>query len=107
MVGGASIMRDQIRRLQEVSELPHVTLRLLPLSAGVVTGMFGQFIILEFEDEDDPPVVYVEAASGVDLLRAEHRISDPYERMFDRLLGAALDESGTEDFLRSVAKRLG
>jgi transcriptional regulator with XRE-family HTH domain len=107
MVGGAGIMRDQIRRLQEIRELPHVTLRVLPLSVGVVTGMFGQFIILEFEDEDDPPVVYVEGAAGVSLVRAEHRISDPYERMFDRLFGAALDENGTDDFLRSIAQRLG
>jgi len=107
MVGGAGIMRDQIRRLQEISELPHVTLRVLPLSVGVVTGMFGQFIILEFEDEDDPPVVYVEGAAGVSLVRTEHRISDPYERMFDRLFGAALDEDGTDDFLRSIAQRLG
>jgi len=107
MVGGAGIMRDQIRRLQEISELPHVTLRVLPLSVGVVTGMFGQFIILEFEDEDDPPVVYVEGAAGVSLVRTEHRISDPYERMFDRLFGAALDENGTDDFLRAIAQRLG
>ncbi len=106
-LGGPAVMREQLRHLQEVQERPHVSLRVLPLTAQVVAGMFGQFIILEFEDEDDLPAVYVDGVAGASLLRAEHRLSDPYKRMFDRLYAAALDESASTAFIGALADERG
>jgi transcriptional regulator with XRE-family HTH domain len=105
-LGGPDVMRPQLLRLRAAQELPNVVLRVLPLTAQVVAGMFGQFIILEFEDEDDAPAVYVEGIAGADVLRAEHRFSDPYVRMFDRLYTAALDEAESTAFISRLADEL-
>jgi transcriptional regulator with XRE-family HTH domain len=106
-LGGPATMRQQLRHLGAVLELPHVVLRVLPLSAEVVAGMFGQFIILEFEDEEDPPAVYVDGVVGASILRAEHRLSDRFSHMFDRLYAAALDEAASSAVISRLADELG
>jgi transcriptional regulator with XRE-family HTH domain len=105
-LGGPATMRQQLLHLKAVQELPNLTLRVLPLVGTVVAGNFGQFIILEFEDEEDPPAVYLEGIAGADQLRAEHRFSDPYVRMFDRLYAAALDEDASTAFIDALADEL-
>lgn len=105
-LGGAATMRQQLLHLGQLQELPNFSLRVLPLVVDVVAGVFGQFIILEFEDEDDPPGVYLEGIAGADVLRAEHRFSDPYVRMFDRLYNAALGEAESSAFIGTLAAEL-
>jgi transcriptional regulator with XRE-family HTH domain len=104
-LGGEATMRQQLRRLQEVQELPHVALHVLRFTADVVGGSFGQFIILEFDDEEDP-AVYLDGVAGADVLRADPKFTNPYVRMYDRLYGAALDEAASTAFLRTLANEL-
>ena len=106
-LGGTATMRGQLRRLLEVQELPHADLHVLPFTADVVGGSFGQFIILEFDDEDDPPAVYLDGVAGADVLRSDTRFSDPYVRMYDRLYHAALDARASTAFIRRLAAELG
>lgn len=49
-VGGAAVMRGQIDKLIELNELDHVTVQVLPFSAGAHVGQNGAFSILEFTD---------------------------------------------------------
>ena len=106
-LGGTATMRGQLRRLLEVQELPHAALHVLPFTADVVGGSFGQFIILEFDDEDDPPAVYLDGVAGADVLRSDTRFSEPYVRMYDRLYHAALDARASTAFIRRLATELG
>lgn len=104
-VGGAEVMAEQLRRLQEIAELPHVTIQLLPFSAGAHAGMEGPFLILGFPEQADPDVVYVEnTTSGVYLEQNEdvHR----YQLMFDHLRAAALKPDDTIRAIGEVADRL-
>jgi transcriptional regulator with XRE-family HTH domain len=106
-LGGPDIMRAQLNHLlQTRHRLSNVALRLLPFSVPVVAGTYGQFIILEFEDEEDQPAVYLEGVENATMLRAEHRISDPYVQLFDRLHAAALDEDGSIAFISALADEL-
>ncbi|KAB2350275.1 helix-turn-helix domain-containing protein [Actinomadura rudentiformis] len=66
MVGGAATMRGQLGRLLEVGELPNVTIRLVPWSAGAYAGQDGAFKVLSLESED---VAYVEAPGGGRLVQ--------------------------------------
>ena len=59
-VGGAKVMRAQIERLIQASQMPNVTLQVIRTSVGAHPGMVGAFSILRFADEDLPDVVYVE-----------------------------------------------
>lgn len=62
-VGGAEVMRGQLRHLIESAVLPTVTLQVLPLRDGAHGGMEGGFILLRFP-EDDPELLYVEHVAG-------------------------------------------
>jgi hypothetical protein len=59
-VGGPRVMRAQLERLIEATELPNVTLQILPFSAGAHPAMVGTFSILRFPDAELPDVVYLE-----------------------------------------------
>ncbi len=51
-VGGVTVMRDQLRRLAEVAELPNVTLQVVPFAAGGHDAAGGSFTILRFSEPD-------------------------------------------------------
>jgi hypothetical protein len=54
------VIRAQVERLIEATELPNVTLQVLPFGAGGHPAMVGAFSILRFGDQELPDVVYVE-----------------------------------------------
>lgn len=104
-VGGPVIMRAQLRRMIELAALPHVTLQVVPFSAGGHAGMEAPFLILGFPEQADPDVVYVEnTTSGVYLEQPEdvHR----YTLMFDHLRAAALKPDDTVVLVERAADRL-
>lgn len=105
VVGGPEAMRDQLKRLVELASLPHVTLQVVPFSAGAHAGMEAPFLILGFPEQADPDVVYVEnSTSGVYLEQPEdvHR----YTLMFDHLRAAALKPDDTVELVDRTADRL-
>jgi len=63
-IGGPEVMRAQLERLIECSQLPSVVLQILPFGAGAHPAMVGAFSILRFADEDLPDVVYLEHLTG-------------------------------------------
>lgn len=105
VVGGPEIMREQLKRLVELASLPHVTLQVVPFSAGAHAGMEAPFLILGFPEQADPDVVYVEySTSGVYLEQPEdvHR----YTLIFDHLRAAALKPDDTVELVDRTADRL-
>jgi hypothetical protein len=58
----ADVLVEQLDRLLKFSELPNVTIQVLPFSRSLVAGMNGPFHVLTFRPElvGDPGVVYVE-----------------------------------------------
>jgi uncharacterized protein DUF5753 len=58
--GGAQVMRDQLEHILEMSELPNVTVQVLPFSAGSHAAAGGPFTLLRFAEADLPDVVYLE-----------------------------------------------
>jgi len=64
VVGGAEVMREQIDRLLEVSELDHVGVDIVPFSAGAHVGACAPFTYFRFEEPELPDIVYTEILSG-------------------------------------------
>ena len=58
-VGGGAVMRAQLRHLIEASRLPHVSIQVLPLSAGGHPAA-GPLTMLRFGESELPDVVYLE-----------------------------------------------
>lgn len=63
-IGGHTSMVAQLQHLHDVSNLPHVTLRVLPIGIGHHHGLIsGQFHMLRFDDRS--PVVCADSFMGI------------------------------------------
>ncbi|WP_327049159.1 helix-turn-helix domain-containing protein [Microbispora sp. NBC_01189] len=98
--GGDEVMREQLGRLIEVSELPNVELRILPLDTAhpINTGAFSHLKLPEFHD-----VVYLEALLGGRLVEDE-TIVYRYEVAFDYLETKALDVDASRRLLEKTVR---
>ncbi|MEU4107413.1 helix-turn-helix domain-containing protein [Streptomyces sp. NPDC048208] len=63
-VGGPEVMREQIERLLELSELEHVSVDVVPFTAGAHVGACAPFTYFRFEEPELPDIVYSEILSG-------------------------------------------
>jgi hypothetical protein len=59
-IGGAEVMKAQLRHLLEMCDHPAVTLQILPFAAGAHRAMGGPFTILRYTEPDLRDVVYIE-----------------------------------------------
>jgi transcriptional regulator with XRE-family HTH domain len=103
--GGSEVMRDQLGHLIMASELSTVSLQVLPNEIGAHPSMEGAFIILTFPDDEDPPVLYVEYATGSLQVENPEEVAEARLK-FDRLRSEALSPSDSVAFLEQVADEL-
>ncbi|MGP4000712.1 helix-turn-helix domain-containing protein [Streptomyces sp. 8N706] len=103
MVGGRQIMRDQLDHLVELSQLPHVTVQIMPYEMGAHPGVTGQYTILEFPDAADSSVVYLEGVTS-DLYLEKANDVQSYSVMYEHLRAQALNVEQTRQFITEVAK---
>jgi len=54
----------QLERLRREARRPNVDIRVLPFGAGMHQSMEGSYMIMDFPDEDDSDVVYLESRDG-------------------------------------------
>ena len=54
------VMRAQLEHLLQITELPNVTLQIVPFNAGPHAAAGGPFTILRFSEPDVPDMVYLE-----------------------------------------------
>jgi len=103
-VGSGAVMAAQLRRLAEASELPNVSIRLIPFSEGVHGGLLtGDFRLMDFPAELEPTTVYVEGLTGALYLDRPDEAAR-YTIAFDDLTAAALGQAATRDLLARTAK---
>jgi transcriptional regulator with XRE-family HTH domain len=102
-VGGRQTMVEQLERLNEVSQLPHVTVQVMPFSMGAHPGVNGQYAILEFPDASDSSVVYLEGVTSDLYLEKSHDVQS-YSVMYEHLRAEALNPDQTREFIENVAK---
>ena len=94
-VGGPEVMRDQLKRLQDVATLDKVTLQVIPFGVGVHPGVAGgSFAILEFPGPEDPDAVHVDTVAG-ELFVEEPDQVDRYRVAFQHLTTVALSPEDT------------
>ena len=102
-VGGIDAMRRQLTKLLNASELPHVTLQVLPLSAGAHGGMDGAFTILLFEEQANQNLVFAANGAGGLFLEKDDEI-ERYAGIFAGLRGDALSPARTTEMIAKLAK---
>ncbi|MFI7596388.1 helix-turn-helix domain-containing protein [Actinoplanes sp. NPDC049681] len=102
-VGGDEVMRDQLLRLAEMTELPNVTLQILPFAVGAHAGMDGTFAILDFPDAEDPNVVFAENATGGLFLEKTDELRK-YNSIFDTIRATALSPEESRNMIVMLAE---
>jgi transcriptional regulator with XRE-family HTH domain len=88
-VGGAAVKGPQLDRILEMSELPNVTVRVVPFSTGMLRAHAGHFVLLEIPEELGSDVVYIESPAGEAYLDGTSEVGR-YEEIFAEALGYAL-----------------
>jgi transcriptional regulator with XRE-family HTH domain len=81
-VGGPAVLRGQIEHLREVGRRDNVQIKVLPFAVGAHAAMAGAFRILDFDDPEDPDVVYLESHVGAMYLEETAEV-DEYRRIFE------------------------
>ncbi|MGW0587580.1 helix-turn-helix domain-containing protein [Streptosporangium sp. NPDC002607] len=104
-VGDVEVMRGQLHKLIDTHPLEHVTIQVIPMSAGPHIGLWGQFVILGFPDPTDRNVVYVETPTdGLYLEEPEHL--ERYNLMMQRLVADALGVDASIAYLSKLIDQL-
>lgn len=103
VVGNRSLMRDQLEHLVEQSNLPHVTVQVIPFDMGSHPGLNGQYAILEFPDAADSSVVYIEGVTS-DLYLEKANDVQKYSVMYEHLRAQALNVEQSRQFIADIAK---
>jgi hypothetical protein len=104
-VGGTDVMRAQLLWLAEAAELDTVTIRVIPNDVGAHPGMDGSFTLLEFQDPEDPPLLYAEYPTGAVHVERPEEVSSA-RLIFDMALSVALSLDDSVTFIRRVAHEL-
>ncbi|MCX4914050.1 helix-turn-helix transcriptional regulator [Streptomyces sp. NPDC060011] len=104
-IGGPEVMRAQIDKLLEVTELPNVTLQVMPFSNGPHPGTYGPFVLFRFAMPELPDMVYSEYLTGAVYLDARSEVATHLEVM-DRMAAQAATAHRTKEILRDLRKEL-
>lgn len=95
--------KTQFDHLLEMSELAHITIQVLPLSAGPHAGMDGSFTIIDFPDPAGE-VVHVETRSASVYLEEAGEIAS-YDSAFTNLQVEALGQAKSRSLIEAIARQ--
>ncbi|GGK66230.1 transcriptional regulator [Sphaerisporangium melleum] len=100
-LGGAEVMRAQIRHLIDAIASPNITVQVMPFSAGGHAAAGGPFSILRFSERDLPDVVYLEQLTSAIYLDKRDDL-DRYQAVMERLCIDAIPASETKKTLTRI-----
>ncbi|QIB49050.1 helix-turn-helix domain-containing protein [Streptomyces aureoverticillatus] len=104
VLGSPEIMKEQLGRLLEANEAPHITLQILPFSKGAHCAALGSFVILG-GPEPALDVVYFDYHTGSLFLEKDEEL-DRYRLAFDYLRAQALDMEASSSMIHRARKEL-
>ena len=102
-VGGQAVMRGQLNRLIEVSQMRHVTFQVVPFERGAHAAAGGSFTVLRFGETDVPDVVYIEQLTSALYLDKREDV-DHYMEVMNHLSTEALTPAETVRFIEEIVK---
>ena len=103
-VGGRETMHAQLQRLITASDLPNVTLLVMPDELGAHPGLDGPMSILQFET-GTRPVVYVEGQAGNLYMEKDDDLRRCQQTM-NHILAAAPGPEQSLALIRQIAKEI-
>ncbi|MER7243557.1 helix-turn-helix transcriptional regulator [Kribbella sp. NPDC000426] len=102
-IGGVKSMIEQLNYLIDASQLPNVTLQVMPFSVGGHAATGGAYSILRFPEQDLPDMVYIEHLTSALYLDKLEDL-DQYTATMEALCVAAPPPNKTRDILTDIRK---
>ncbi|MBO4257263.1 helix-turn-helix domain-containing protein [Streptomyces griseorubiginosus] len=103
-VGGRNVARAQLQHLLDMSELEHITIRVLPYDVGAFPGS-GQSINYLYGPVAQLDTAQLDQFHGPVLLDAE-ALLDKYRNLLDVVEDIALDPAKSRDLIHAIAQNL-
>ncbi|HWN00807.1 MAG TPA: helix-turn-helix transcriptional regulator [Streptosporangiaceae bacterium] len=100
--GSPTITSRQLMHLVSLADRPNVTIRVVPFTAGLHPGLRGAFKVIEFEDEPDENVAFLEGPRA-DTVTDDPEETKSYLETFGRIAQMALSPSDSVGLLRKAA----
>ena len=104
-VGGRAVMHAQLSHLLEASELPNITLQVIPFSVGAHAGMPGSFVFMQFTEASIPDVIYLDSMAGDLFLEAEADVRR-YRLAFEHLRAVAVSPDASRALVTALAAEM-
>jgi transcriptional regulator with XRE-family HTH domain len=105
-IGGPDVLRDQLARLVKLAEMPNVTIRIIPFSAGAYPAIGSPFTVLAFDEEHYDDVAYLESI-GYGLLFEDPATVRQYMLNFVGVQSIALSPQESSAMLVRAAEAAG
>jgi transcriptional regulator with XRE-family HTH domain len=103
-IGGAKIMHEQLLHLADLIDQPHVSVQILPLSAGAHYGLAGAFAIAERDGGTE--TAYLDTVTD-GFIAENASVVGWIAQTFDTLRSEALPASASQDLIRKRAEDFG
>ncbi|MGH3267555.1 MAG: helix-turn-helix domain-containing protein [Trebonia sp.] len=104
-IGGAKVMRGQLKHLIDMCDHPAVTLQVLPFQVASHPALGGPFTILRFSEPDLRDVVYIEQLTSALYLDKPAEV-DSYLEVMEQLCLQAEPTARTPQILRDALNSL-
>ncbi|MBO0656372.1 transcriptional regulator [Streptomyces triculaminicus] len=104
-IGGPDVMRAQLDRLVEATDMPNVRLQFMPFAAGPHPAMYGPFHIFRFPIQELPDIAYAENLVGASYFDQRDDVSSFLEAL-DRMCAQAAPAHTTKAILGGLRKEI-
>jgi len=99
-MGGPAVMREQLGRIIETAEYPHISIQVIPFELGAHPALESNFIILRFGGKA-PNIVYVEGLIPPVYYRRAKEVQR-YQQVFERLRDIGSSPQDSTDLIAKV-----
>ena len=100
-VGSRAVMREQLKRVVELTDLPNIVVQVVPYEAGAHPGLDSNFTLLEFDDPLQRPIVYTESMAGSFYLERPVDI-DRHKEALEYLRACALSPASSIELIGKI-----
>jgi transcriptional regulator with XRE-family HTH domain len=101
--GSPTMMRTQLEYLLQMTELPNVTLQVVPFDTGPHAAAGGPFSILRFPEPDLPDVVFLEQLNSAVYLEQRDDVIN-YVTIMDQLCVQAATDTASKNIIRAALR---
>jgi transcriptional regulator with XRE-family HTH domain len=89
-VGSEAVMRHQLEHLTSLIGHDQLDLAIIPRSVESHPGLLGAFMVLEYDDPEDEPIVCFDGQMGNVVIRSQPDLADAYLKLSQELIGIGL-----------------